>query len=195
MRRSESKRARLGALVLAVALGAAAMLALPGLGIGKGHPRGGEPAGTIQSFDTETGQLVIDLAKGDTISALVTRRTHIRCGDEGRRRHGHGNGHDENSATASHRGEGPPEGNEGPPRGGPDASQGDEGPPPPPQGNRPPKGSSDDDGPGGESRSERCMDRLVVGAAVMGAQIVLIDGDAFYKDIGLVPPAAPSDDE
>lgn len=88
MELSEGNRTRLGALVLTVALGACALLALPGLGIGKDNPPGGEPAGTIESFDPETSQLVIDLAKGDTISALVTRQTHVRCGEEDRGRHG-----------------------------------------------------------------------------------------------------------
>jgi hypothetical protein len=40
----------------------------------------GGPAGTIASFDSDTGKLVIDLGNGDTVSGLVTDRTRIRCG-------------------------------------------------------------------------------------------------------------------
>ncbi len=42
---------------------------------------GNENAGTIQSFDQETGKLTIALFGGDTISGLVTEGTEIECGD------------------------------------------------------------------------------------------------------------------
>jgi hypothetical protein len=43
---------------------------------------GEENAGTIQSFDPETGRLVISLFGGDTAAGLVTDRTRIKCEDE-----------------------------------------------------------------------------------------------------------------
>jgi hypothetical protein len=43
---------------------------------------GEENAGTIASFDTATGKLVIDLFGNDTIAGLVTDRTEIKCEDE-----------------------------------------------------------------------------------------------------------------
>src|SRR4249919_2067566 len=43
---------------------------------------GSENAGTIQSFDTETGRLTISLFGGDTIGGLVDERTRIKCEDE-----------------------------------------------------------------------------------------------------------------
>ena len=51
---------------------------------------GDENAGTIASYDTETGKLMITLFGGDTVSGLVTDDTRIRCGhgvpQHGRRR-------------------------------------------------------------------------------------------------------------
>jgi len=43
---------------------------------------GNEQAGTIASFDSETGRLVIDLFGTDTVSGLVTGATEIKCEDE-----------------------------------------------------------------------------------------------------------------
>ncbi|HWN72801.1 MAG TPA: hypothetical protein VNN15_03220, partial [Solirubrobacterales bacterium] len=42
---------------------------------------GNEQAGTIASFDSESGRLVIDLFGGDTVSGLVTEGTEIECED------------------------------------------------------------------------------------------------------------------
>jgi len=44
---------------------------------------GSEQAGTIASFDQETGRLVIDLFGTDTIAGLVTDETEIKCEDNG----------------------------------------------------------------------------------------------------------------
>jgi hypothetical protein len=40
---------------------------------------GEDNAGTVTSFDAETGRLVIDLFGGETISGLVTEATEIKC--------------------------------------------------------------------------------------------------------------------
>jgi hypothetical protein len=40
---------------------------------------GDENAGTIQSFNSDTGRLVINLFSGDTVSGLVTSDTEIEC--------------------------------------------------------------------------------------------------------------------
>jgi hypothetical protein len=42
-----------------------------------------ENAGTIASFDAESGKLTIDLFGGETISGLVTEGTEIECDDNG----------------------------------------------------------------------------------------------------------------
>ncbi len=133
MNRSKGRRARLGGL-LVVALGALALLALPGLAAAKDrnhdhipdrwekrhnlslevnqarrdqdgdhlrnlaefqagdNPRdpdsdnngvldGEENAGTVSSFDAETGKLTIALFGGESISGLVTEGTEIECGE------------------------------------------------------------------------------------------------------------------
>jgi hypothetical protein len=43
---------------------------------------GDENAGTIQSFDADTGRLVINLFAGDTLSGQVTPDTEIKCENE-----------------------------------------------------------------------------------------------------------------
>src|SRR3954454_22508577 len=73
--------------LLALALGAAALLALSGLAIAKDghhgrHHHRGPDTGTIAAFDSGSGVLAIELTGGDTVSGLVTARTKIRCEDE-----------------------------------------------------------------------------------------------------------------
>ena len=48
-----------------------------------GTDDGDEGAGKIVSYDPGTGELVIDLFGGDTVSGLVTEETRIRCGCHG----------------------------------------------------------------------------------------------------------------
>jgi hypothetical protein len=100
--------------LLALALGAVALLALSGVASAK--DRGGEDhghhghhgrhhnhfreikeAGKISSFDSATGRLTIALTGGETASGLVTAETRIRCeGSDGSRadRRDHGSGDD-----------------------------------------------------------------------------------------------------
>lgn len=100
--------------LLALALGAVALLALSGVATAKDrggddhgnhghhgrhhhHFREIEQAGTISSFDQATGRLTIALVGGETVSGLVTSETRIRCeGTDDRRadRRDHGGGDD-----------------------------------------------------------------------------------------------------
>jgi hypothetical protein len=98
--------------LLALALGAVALLALSGVATAKDrggddhghhgrhhhhHFREIEEAGTISSFDPATGRLTIALTGGETVSGLVTTETRIRCeGTDDRRadRRDHGGGDD-----------------------------------------------------------------------------------------------------
>lgn len=103
-------RARLGGL-LALALGVAALLAIPVVSVarsggnddGPNHEKGHHHrhghhhsvVGTIVSFDATSGELTIDLRKGGSVSGLVDERTKIKCEDQsanGGRRHGRGEG-------------------------------------------------------------------------------------------------------
>jgi len=87
-------RLRIGGTMLAAALLAVAILALPAIGKGGGNGDSGGPraAGTIESFDSESGELVVALSKGGTISAQVVRRTRIRCGRDHRGERGESKG-------------------------------------------------------------------------------------------------------
>lgn len=180
-RQRHGNRARFGGVSLAAALGALAMLALPALGIGDHGPRA---AGTIESFDRESGLLVVDLAEGRKVAGLVVRRTKIRCA------RGHHRAH--RRAAASQRGEG---GDRLAPRDrtAPETDR-------PVSADRPEGGDRDggdavapgsSDGPGkGADRAKHCIDALVPGAVVKRAEMVLAHGNAFYKKIGVLPAPA-----
>ena len=116
MNRAEKRsRARLGGL-LALALGVAALLAIPvvsaaqnGDDDGPGHHRhhgekrhhhhrhhgDREVAGTIASFDPTSGRLTIETRGGDSISGLVDDSTKIKCEDQSEV------GHDDNGTGAN----------------------------------------------------------------------------------------------
>lgn len=92
-------RARCGGL-LALALGVAALLAIPvvsaarqGADDGPNHEQNHENGhhhrhhhrtvvGTIASFDADSGLLTIDLRRGGSVSGIVDRRTKIKCEDQ-----------------------------------------------------------------------------------------------------------------
>jgi hypothetical protein len=101
--------------LLALALGAVALLALSGVATAKDrggddnghhghhgrhhhhHFREIQEAGTISSFDPATGRLTIALTGGETVSGLVTEETRIRCegaSDHRANRRDHGGGDD-----------------------------------------------------------------------------------------------------
>jgi len=177
MNRPHGNRARLGGMLLA-AVAALAMLALPGIAAShdRGHDHAGD-AGTIQSFDPETGILVVDLADGGSISGLVVSHSKIRC-DHGRH-HGHRHGllEPRRGAKASHRGghEDEDEDNHSGP--GRDHEAGED----PPGHDGTPPGKSEGPGKGAE-HSHRCTtDDLVAGATVEVAELVLIDGKAYFR--------------
>lgn len=106
MRPPHPRRTRIAGL-LAMALGAVALLALPGVASAKhhhgDHARGRhhahasqvhttavEEAATIASFDPTSGKLTITLAGGESIAGLVTEDTEIKCEGIDQRRDGGG---------------------------------------------------------------------------------------------------------
>jgi hypothetical protein len=112
MRRLNTRAPRIAGL-LALALGAVALLAVSGVAAAKGHGNDDNghhhgrhhhhhgrhhdrllemrEAGTISSFDPSTGKLAIALLEGGTVTGLVTEGTEIRCeGVDDRRDHGGG---------------------------------------------------------------------------------------------------------
>jgi hypothetical protein len=111
--KSLNRRAPRIAGLLALALGAVALLAVSGVAVAKDHGRddnGGHhgrhhdhgrhhgrhfemrESGTISSFDTSTGKLTIALRGGGTVTGLVTKSTEIKCEgvDDRRGRRDHG---------------------------------------------------------------------------------------------------------
>jgi hypothetical protein len=130
MRGTNVRRSRIAGL-LALVLGAVALLALTGVASAKdrggddngrrgddngGHGHHGRhhhhlhemrEAGTISSFDPATGRLTITLTGGETTSGLVTAETRIRCeGADDRRpdRRDHG-GRDDNGGRGNEPGD------------------------------------------------------------------------------------------
>jgi hypothetical protein len=192
MRRAQGNRARLGGVLVAAALGALAMLALPALGIGKGgdHHRGA--AGKIETYDPQTGLLTVDLRRGGEVAGLVTRRTRIRCGKGHRRHHRHGRRRASASAT---RDGAVRDGDLAVRDEGADHVSGDDRPD---AGERPEGDDRADAGdrtdrPGDRRHPRRCHRLLVPGAIVVRAEMVLTHGNAFFARIGVLPPAAASD--
>jgi hypothetical protein len=202
--KSQGNKARLAGVLAAVAA-VLALVALPGLASAHHGHDGLADAGTIESFDQETGMLTIALTEGGTVSGLVTRRTHIRC-DNGRHRGRHGLRHRRRHrlrhrrATASHeRGRGSEDESQGEEshRRGEDMEPGEDNPeagdPPGHDGTAP--GRSEGPG-GGAEHSNRCStDDLSEGATVKFAALVLVDGKAIYKVVGLPKPAAEGEEE
>lgn len=202
MIRPQGARARLGGVLLAVAA-AFALLALPGLASGHDHHHGPPAdAGTIESFDGESGVLTVALTDGGTVSGLVTPRTHIQCGRDRGHRHGrrharrHGRRHSlrhrHGAARASRRGElggdrgRGPEGEEGQGR-----QPGED--PPGHDGTAP--GRSEGPGQGVEHSGRCTTEDLVAGTPVKVAELVLIDGNAYYRLVGLPPKSPQSEPE
>jgi hypothetical protein len=124
---------------------------------GDGIPDGQEHAGTIDSFDAETGMLTIDLFGGGTIGGLVTADTEIECE------------HNDSAATASQ------DDQES------DDDQGESGENE--EENEDVEGSGDD---GEEGPSPTCTTaNLVPGTTVHEAELQLANGEAVFEKVKL----------
>jgi hypothetical protein len=162
-----------------------------------GTADGDEQAGTITSFDAETGRLVIDLFGNDTIAGFVTDSTEIKCDDDGVSASASSEGSDDGEAEPGddNDGEGEGEGepgddNSGPSDEGDDESGDDESGPSDNSGpGSEDSGSShdgeDEDGEHGDDDRVCTTAELVPGAVVEEAELKLSDGRAVFKEVEL----------
>lgn len=130
---------------------------------------GDENAGTIQSFDTATGRLVISLFGGEEISGLVTDQTRIKCENE----------HAPDVSMQSHQGEEEPGDDHGGHGEEPDDDNGDHSGPGSP--NSGPGSGEDDEG------EARCSTAdLVAGTVVQEAELKAANGTATFEEVELL---------
>jgi len=133
---------------------------------------GDENAGTIQSFDQETGKLTIALFGGETISGLVTDRTRIKCEDEHspdvtvHARHGEEEPGDDNGGHGEEPGDDHGDGDSS----GPGSSHSGRGP-----------SGHDDNGTGANCTTSD----LIAGATVQEAELELEHGTATFDEVEL----------
>jgi hypothetical protein len=202
MRRLNLRAPRIAGL-LALALGAVALLALSGVAAAKDHHgddhghhgrhhhhhfRDLQEAGTISSFDATTGKLTIALPDGEAVTGTVTEDTRIRC-EQGndrrfdRRDHG-GSGNEVGDDNGGHGNEpGDDNGGQNEPgddRGGDNSGSGGPGP-----------SNSSGPGPSGEGNEAEPAEAsctvasLVTGAVVGEAELRLEGGIATFTEIDL----------
>jgi hypothetical protein len=191
MRRLNLRAPRIAGL-LALALGAVALLALSGVATAKDrhgndhghhgrhhhhHFREMSEAGTISSFDATTGKLTIALPDGEAVTGMVTEDTRIRCegGNErrsDRRDHG-GSGNEPGDDNGGH-------GNEpGDDNGGQNEPGDDNG------GNSSGPGPSGDGNEGEPGEASCTVASLVAGTVVGEAELRLEGGAATFTEVDL----------
>ncbi|HEX8753308.1 MAG TPA: hypothetical protein VF731_07815 [Solirubrobacterales bacterium] len=139
---------------------------------------GEENAGTIASFDKETGKLTIALFGGETITGLVTEETEIECGcNHGAEEEGAVTSSDQQGGEGQQGEDGPDEGEMGGPSGQGAEEEGGDGP----------NHESGDDGSdqGSQSSSSCSTEDLVVGTTVKEAELQVGNGVATFSKIEL----------
>jgi hypothetical protein len=150
---------------------------------------GDDNAGTIASFDAETGKLVINLFGGETVSGLVNEGTEIKCEDQmGASASSEGTGSGEEEAGDDNGGEteqaepgddngGQEEEEPGDDNGGEQAGDDNSGP------------GSQNSGPGqgadGDAGSACTNVDLVPGAVVQEAELKVANGQATFEEVEL----------
>jgi hypothetical protein len=191
MRRLNLRAPRIAGL-LALALGAVALLALSGVATAKDrhgddhghhgrhhhhHFREMREAGTISSFDATTGKLTIALPDGEAVTGMVTEDTRIRCeGADDHRfdRRDHGGGGNEAGDDNGGHGNEPGDDNGGQNEPGDDNGGNSSGPGPSGEGNE------------GEPGEASCtVASLVTGAVVGEAELRLEGGVATFTEVDL----------
>lgn len=247
MTRNKGRRARLGMTWFALALGALALLAMPGLAAAKDrnhdhipdkwekkhhlslkvnqahknqdgdrlnnraeflagdNPRnadtngdgvedGEDNAGTITSFDAETGKLTINLFGGESISGLVNEETEIKCDNNGGASASSDGGSGEETEAGDDNGgeEGqaePGDDNGEEQAGDDDGGQGEEEPGDNNGGEEQSEDGGDNSGPGSESSGDEggsCTTAdLTPGAVVQEAELKIESGQATFEKVEL----------
>jgi hypothetical protein len=148
---------------------------------------GQEQAGTIASFDAESGKLVINLFGGETVSGLVTEGTEIKCEDHsGASASSEGSGSGEIEPGDDNGGEGevePGDDNGGQEEAGDDSGgRGEEEPGDDSGGDNSGPGRGDDEqGDGGTCTTAD----LVSGAVVQEAELKVANGQATFEEVEL----------
>ena len=162
---------------------------------GDGVEDGEDNAGTIASFDVETGKLTINLFGGETISGLVNEETEIKCEDHsGASMSSDGSGSGEEEAGDDNGGETeqaePGDDNGGEEEAGDDnGGQGEE---EPGDDNGGEQSGGDNSGPGSESsgpgdgeQSNCTTADLTPGAVVQQADLKVANGQATFEEVEL----------
>lgn len=151
---------------------------------------GSEQAGTIASFDTESGRLTINLFGGDTISGLVDESTEIKCEDSGSSAStsDSGSSSGEEEPGDDHGGEGEEE--PGDDHGGQGEEQGDDNGGEGEHGDDNSGPGSANSGPGHDGDDDHgallCTTaELVPGAVVEEAELALTNGQAVFHEVEL----------
>src|SRR3954451_3938580 len=143
---------------------------------------GQEQAGTIASFDAESGKLVINLFGGETVSGLVTEGTEIKCEDHsGASASSEGSGSGEIEPGDDNGGEGevePGDDNGGQEEAGDDNGGDNSGPG---SENSGPGRGDDEQGDGGTCTTAD----LVSGAVVQEAELKVANGQATFEEVEL----------
>lgn len=163
-----------------------------------GTDDGDEQAGTIASFDAETGRLVIDLFGTDTIAGFVTDSTEIKCEDSGSSASASSEGSEEGEVEPGDDSSG--EGESGDEESDSDEESGDHESGEEESGSDEDSGSdsedsesshdgegehSDDDGEHGDDDRLCTTAELVPGAVVEEAELKLENGKAVFEEVEL----------
>lgn len=154
-----------------------------------GTDDGDEQAGTIASFDAETGRLVIDLFGSDTIAGYVTDSTEIECEDHGSSASASSDDSEEGESEhgeddSSESEEEDSEDSSGPDHEGEEESDDDDSGPGSEDSGLSHEGEDSDDEHGDDDRPCTTAE-LVPGAVVEEAELKLENGKATFKEVEL----------
>lgn len=150
-----------------------------------GTEDGDEQAGTIESYDPETGRLVIDLFGDETIAGFVTDSTEIKCEDNGSSASASSEGSDEGESETSGEEEPGDDDSGSGEESGDDESGDDESSSGEDDGEDSESGHDGEDGENGDDDRLCTTAELVPGAVVEEAELKLENGKAVFEEVEL----------